>query len=211
MPIAVPILLILLNALANPKLGLFPQGEYLKLLDFFGDPMVALIIGALLSLLLVRKENLSKAINEWFTEGIKRAALIVAITGAGGAFGQILKASPIGDFLSSSLSQISIGIFLPFIISAALKISQGSSTVALLTAASIVMPLLGPLGINPALAVVAVGAGAMTFSHANDSYFWVVAQFSDMDTKTAYKVFTTATLLEGTVSMCVVAILSMLF
>ncbi len=210
MPIAVPILLILADALANPKLGLLPQGEYIKLLNFFGDPMVALIIGALLSLLLVRKENLGKAINEWFTEGIKRAALIVAITGAGGAFGQILKASPIGDFLSSSLTQISIGIFLPFIISSALKISQGSSTVALLTGASIVMPLIQPLGINPALAVVAVGAGAMTFSHANDSYFWVVTQFSDMETKTAYKVFTTATLLEGCTAMCVVAILSVL-
>ena len=211
MPIGVPILLILADAIASPKLGILPQGEYIKLLNFFGDPMVALIIGAMLSLLLVRRENLSKAINEWFTEGIKRAALIVAITGAGGAFGQILKASPIGDFLSSSLSQISIGIFLPFIISAALKISQGSSTVALLTSASIVMPLLGPLGINPALAVVAVGAGAMTFSHANDSYFWVVTQFSDMDTKTAYKVFTTATLLEGCASMCVVAVLSLFF
>ena len=210
MPIVVPILLILTDALANPKLGLLPQGEYIKLLNFFGDPMVALIIGAMLSLLLVRKENLGKAINEWFTEGIKRAALIVAITGAGGAFGQILKASPIGDFLSSSLTQISIGIFLPFIISAALKISQGSSTVALLTGASIVMPLLQPLGINPALAVVAVGAGAMTFSHANDSYFWVVTQFSDMETKTAYKVFTTATLLEGCTAMCIVAILSII-
>ena len=209
MPIAVPIILILMKGLTNPALGLIKKEGIVNLFSFLGDPMVALIIGALLSLTLVSRDKLKEAINEWFTEGIKRAALIVAITGAGGAFGQVLKSSPIGDFVQTSFSHVGIGILLPFAIAAALKISQGSSTVALLTGASIVTPLIVPLGLNPALTVTAVGAGAMTFSHANDSYFWVVSQFSDMEPKVAYKTFTVGTLLEGVTAITVVAILSM--
>ena len=207
MPILVPIILILLSSLANPKLGLIPQGQYLSILFFLGNPAVALIIGVFVALfLLVPRSKHGEAVNEWFTEGIRRAALIVAITGAGGAFGQVLKGSPIGDYLGTTLSQWHLGIFLPFIISAALKTAQGSSTVALITASSIIAPLLPALGLNPVLATAAVGAGAMTFSHANDSYFWVVTQFSNMETTVSYKVYSIATLLEGLTAIIVIYI-----
>jgi len=208
LPIFIPILLILASSLTNPKLNLLPPGEYVKILNFLGDPGNALIIGVFVSLTLVKKEMLKTAVNEWFTEGVKRAALIIAITGAGGAFGQILKVSPIGDFLGTTLATWNIGIFLPFIIAAALKTAQGSSTVALLTAASIMSPLIATLGLNPILTVAAIGAGAMTFSHANDSYFWVVTQFSNMEASLSYRVFSIATLLEGSAAMIVIFILS---
>ena len=110
------------------------------------------------------------AIKDWTSEGIKNAALILAITGAGGAFGSILKASPMGDFLGTTLSGMKLGIFLPFIIAAALKTAQGSSTVAIITTSSIMAPLLSTLGLNPALTVLAIGAGAMTVSHISGLY-----------------------------------------
>ena len=114
------------------------------------------------------------------------------------------------DFINSNLSTLKLGIFLPFIISAALKTAQGSSTVAIITTASIMAPLLAPLGLNPALTVLAIGSGAMVVSHANDYvYFWVVCQFSNMDVSTSYKAYTTATFVEGIVAFASVAILSL--
>jgi len=152
---------------------------------------------------------MGEAIHDWIGDGIHNAALILAITGAGGAFGSVLKASPIGDYLGETLAAVNIGIFLPFIISAALKTAQGSSTVAIITTSSIMAPMLSSLGLSPVLTVLAIGAGAMTVSHANDSYFWVVSKFADMEVPIAYRAYTTATLLMGIVSVIIVAILSL--
>ena len=210
MPILVPIILILLASLANPQLHLLTPGKLTQILDFLGKPTVALIIGLFTALfLLVPPHRYKEAVSDWFAEGIKKAALSVAIVGAGGAFGQVLKGSPIGEYLGTTLSHWHIGIFLPFLIAAALKIAQGSSTVALITGASIVSPLLARLGLNPVLAVAAIGAGSMTFSHANDAYYWVVSQFSDIDTTTAYKVYTAATLIQGLSAMVVIYLFSL--
>jgi GntP family gluconate:H+ symporter len=145
-------------------------------------------------------------------EGLKSAAIIILITGAGGAFGHVLKATPIGNYLGETLAQYQMGVLLPFIISAALKTAQGSSTVAMVTTSALVAPLLVTLGLDSemgrVLAVMAVGAGAMTVSHANDSFFWVVAEFSGMDVKTAYRAFTLATLLQGLATISVIALLA---
>ncbi len=208
MPLLIPIILILLKSLANPKLGIMEEGAFSNFLNFIGDPVTALLIGVFLALLLVKKEDLGAAVNEWMGTGVKNAALILAITGAGGAFGAILKASPMAGFLGDTMSGWNLGIFLPFIIAAALKTAQGSSTVAIITTSSIMAPLMASLGLHPALTVLAIGAGAMTVSHANDSYFWVVSQFSDMKVSVAYRAYTSATLVLGLVSIIVVAILS---
>jgi len=209
LPLIVPIVLILLKSLANPKLGIFTEGGFSNFLMFIGDPVTALLIGVFLALLLVKKADLGAAVGDWMGIGVKHAALILAITGAGGSFGAILKASPMGDFLGSTMSGWNLGIFLPFIIAAALKTAQGSSTVAIITTSSIMAPLMAQLGLNPALTVLAIGAGAMTVSHANDSYFWVVSQFSDMKVSVAYRAYTSATLVLGVVSIICVAILSL--
>ncbi|TYB30241.1 MAG: GntP family permease [Candidatus Mcinerneyibacterium aminivorans] len=208
LPLVVPIFLILLKSLSNPKLGLMKEGPVSNFLGFIGDPVTALTIGIFLALLLVAKTNLKEAIHDWIGKGISNAAIILAITGAGGAFGAILKASPMGDFLGNNLSAFNIGIFLPFVISAALKTAQGSSTVAIITTSSIMAPLMSSLGLSPVLTVLAIGAGAMTVSHANDSYFWVVSKFAGMEVPVAYKTYTTATLLMGIISILMVAILT---
>lgn len=208
LPLLLPIFLILLKSIAAFPAKPFGEGVFAEWLSFIGDPVTALILGVFCSLFLVKKGSMGTAMNDWMSKGVKSAALILAITGAGGAFGSILKASPMAGFIENSLSTLNLGIFLPFLISAALKTAQGSSTVAIITTAAIMAPLLEPLGMNPALTVLAIGAGAMVVSHANDSYFWVVSQFSDMDVSVAYKTYTTATLIEGTVGILVVALLS---
>ena len=208
LPILVPILLIIASSLTNPSLGLMKPGKLTMFIKFLGDPGNALIIGVFVALTLVPKKMLGTAVNQWFTEGVKRAALIIAITGAGGAFGQMLKASTLGAFLGETMGTWHMGILLPFLVTAALKTAQGSSTVALLTGASIISPLMATLGLNPLLTTAAIGAGAMTMSHANDSYFWVVTQFSKMETTTSYKVFSLATLLQGLTAVVIIYIMS---
>ncbi len=208
LPLLIPIILILLKSIAAYPTHPFGEGGFASFTGFIGDPVTALMLGIFIALTLVKKEERSEALSTWMQEGVRNAALILAITGAGGAFGSILKASPMAEFINSNMAGLHLGIFLPFIISAALKTAQGSSTVAIITTASLMAPLLTVLGLNPALTVLAIGAGAMVVSHANDSYFWVVSQFSNMDVPTSYKAYTTATLIEGLVAFGAVAVLS---
>lgn len=213
LPIFLPILLILGKSVAElPSLPFGDQGLQTTI-RFIGDPVVALIIGMLASFGLVQsKAQLSEAFSGWMGEGIKDAALILVITGAGGSLGKILGVSPLKDYVGSVLAdpKLGLGLFLPFVISAALKTAQGSSTVAIITTSGIIAPLMGTLGLDPALTVVVIGAGAMVVSHANDSYFWVVSQFSDLDVSTAYRTFTAATFIEGTVAFIIAWLLQFL-
>ena len=106
-----------------------------------------------------------------------------------------------------------VGIFLPFLLAAILKTAQGSSTVSIITTATIIAPMMDVLGLDSelsrALAVLAIGAGAMTVSHINDSYFWVVSQFSGMDTKTTLKSHTLATFFQGITAIILLAIIQL--
>ena len=150
----------------------------------------------------------------WISASLKDAASILVVTAAGGALGAVIKEIKVGDYLGQSLQTLNLGIFVPFIIAAALKTAQGSSTVALVTTSALMLPLLPALGFTSEIArvlvVAAIGAGSMTVSHANDSYFWVVSQFGGMDVKTAYKTQTVATLLQGIASILTVFVLSLI-
>ena len=150
----------------------------------------------------------------WMGEGVIAAATIIIITGCGGAFGQVLQNSGIGDVIKNNLSGAeSLSILLPIIIAASLKTAQGSGTVAIIAGASLMAPLLGPLGMDTpfakALVVVALGSGGMIASHANDSYFWVVTQMSNMSVNQGYKLQTLGTLTVGILTSLVVWILSL--
>lgn len=208
LPILYPLIAILLKSLAEFPTHPFGEGKLQSFIRFMGDPTTALLCAVLLCFTLVKKEDLKNAMSDWMSKGIKDAAIVFSITAAGGAFGQVLKASPMVDFIGTTMTEYNLGLFLPFIVAATLKTAQGSSTVAILTTASIMAPLLTPMGLHPAVTVLAIGSGAMVVSHANDSYFWVVSQFSNIDVKTSYKLYTTATLIEGIVAFIGVLILS---
>lgn len=209
-PILVPIILIALNSIAAYPTNPFGQGKITELIQFIGNPVMALFVGVALAFQL-KPKKLKEGHSHWVGEGLKQAGVIILITGAGGAFGAILRATGIGDFIGESFSGMELGLLLPFIIAAVLKTAQGSSTVAIITTAAIIAPILESFGLDSslgrALAVLSIGAGAMTVSHINDSFFWVVAQFTEMDTKTALKSQTVATLLQGIVGVLIVLVL----
>ncbi|MFQ6370458.1 GntP family permease [Shewanella sp. YIC-542] len=212
-PIFVPILLICVGSVANFPSKPFGTDNLFALLHFAGQPLNALMVGLFLSLLLLKPEKRMQEFSQRISEGLTSAAPILLITGAGGAFGAVIKATPIGDYLGTTLSALGIGIFMPFIVAAALKSAQGSSTVALVTTSAMVAPMLESIGLGSemghVLTVMAIGAGAMTVSHANDSFFWVVTQFSRMSVSQAYKAQTMATLVQGLVTITFVWLLSL--
>ncbi|KXG74349.1 DsdX permease [Fervidicola ferrireducens] len=215
MPIVVPILLIALASMA--KFAKY-TGPGSNLIIFLGTPVNALMIGMLLSLTLLPKFDEETLMN-WVGQGIKDSAIILLITGAGGSLGAVLSATPISDYIKTlaggSTSGGIFGLILLFIIAALLKTAQGSSTVSLVTTSSLIAPMLPQLGLTSpmdlALTVMAIGAGAMTVSHVNDSYFWVVSQFSGLKVTDAYKAQTMATFLEGLITLITTLILFIIF
>ncbi len=212
-PILIPILLIALGSIANLTVNPFADGAVTETIRFIGKPLNALCIGLACCLPLLSGTRIT-ALSDLSSSGITAAASIIVITGAGGALGAMLKATGIGDELGKILGDMNLGIFLPFIIAAALKTAQGSSTVALVTTSALIAPMLASLGLNSdigtILAVMATGAGAMTISHANDSYFWVVSQFGGMDVATAYRTHSLGTLFQGIGTMTAIFILSLI-
>ncbi|MDP5139160.1 MAG: GntP family permease, partial [Spirosomaceae bacterium] len=183
---------------------------------FVGEPVIALLIGFGFALLLPKK--LDKALlsdKGWVGKAILDAATIIMITGAGGVFGKVLQNAGLADFISENLSIAGIGIFLPFLLAAAIKTAQGSSTVAMITTASIIAPLTAELGIGSAndlaLTTLVIGAGAAVISHVNDSFFWVVTQLSGMDVKQGYKLHSAASAILGGSAFLIVWLLMTVF
>ncbi|MDT0684981.1 GntP family permease [Autumnicola psychrophila] len=201
-PVFVPIILIVLKSItANDAIGM--HIPFLEIIFFLGEPIVALCIGAILSLSLPKKLNAKMLSSDgWVGNALRDAASVLLITGAGGIFGRILQDSGIATTLGETLAEIDISIWLPFLLAAAIKSAQGSSTVALITTASIMLPMMTTLGfdseLEKALVVVAIGSGSAVVSHANDSFFWVVSQMSGMKVKTGYRLYTTGTFILGT-------------
>ena len=205
-PIILPIILIALSSVASFPSHPFGEGFFLNLMNFIGNPVVALLLGVFLAMTLIPKSEKKNTL-EWVTKGVVDSAGILAITGAGGSFGAILKLLPIADSVGG-LVNTGIGILIPFIIAMILKLAMGASTVAMITTAGMMAPLMATMGFTSPLAkvlvVLAIGAGSMVASHANDSYFWVVSQFSDMKTEEAYKCQTGMTAVMG---ICIIILL----
>jgi gluconate:H+ symporter, GntP family len=214
-PIVLPIILIAVRTIAQYPTQPLGTGWPAEAFIFAGHPIMALLIGAGVSyfmfLIASRRETRDA---EWVESALGKAGVIILITGAGGAFGAVLRETEISAMAEQFSGLHNLGVFLPFIIAAFLKTAQGSSTVAIITTAALLAPLVQPLGfdheIGKAMLVLAIGAGAMTVSHVNDSYFWVVAKFSGMDTKMAVKTHTTSTLLLGVTGILTIYLMSLM-
>ena len=211
LPIVVPVLL-LSGRSSFSLLAPGDQGALTKIISFLGEPIIALMIGILLAVSLYKKVN-SKELNELFDLSIEKAGTILAITAAGGIFGTVIKATGIGEVAGVYLAATGLGLFVPFLIASFLKTAQGSSTVAIMTTASIISPMLASLNLNGSsgivLATLAMGAGSMFISHTNDSYFWVITKFSDLEVKSTLRVWTTTTAVMGIFAFAAVWILSL--
>lgn len=211
MPVIVPILLIAIKSFmaidSKAVVG------WMSIFSTLGDPVIALLTGVVLALL-AGKQWTKQKLGSLLQEGAEKAGGILVIIGAGGAFGAVLAATKIGAHFSAVVPLGSIGLLFPFLLTFVLKTAQGSSTVAIITAASIIKPLLVSLGLDSnnghLLCVLAMGAGSMLISHANDAYFWVITKFSGIEMKTMLRVYSLATLVMGITAMVAVYVLSLL-
>src|SRR5665647_1189694 len=206
LPIVVPLLLIATGSLLN-IMRLDDTYVLAKVFVFTGQPVIALLIGVAFALMLLRNKKMV-TINAVFESALEKAGPILIVTAAGGMFGMIIKETGIGATAGLALSRTGLGLTVPFLIAFILKTAQGSSTVAIITAASIVAPMMPGLGLDSEsgklLTMLSMGAGSMMVSHANDSYFWVITKFSDIHADITLRVFSTATVVMGiTVFACV--------
>jgi len=216
LPVIVPLVLIILASIAKYPSKPLGDGEWISIIEFVGNPVMALLLGVILSFTLPTKfDRKLLSASGWMGEAIQIAAPVILITGAGGVFGKMLQNSGIGDLVSENMSGASWGIFLPFLIAFSLKTAQGSSTVAMITTASIIAPLLGSLGLDSetmkVFAVLSIGAGAMAISHANDSFFWAVTQLSGMSIRQGNKTHSLGTLILSITAISVIFILTLFY
>lgn len=212
-PIIVPIVLMALGSIASMAGW---TGIAFDLFNFLGKPIIALAVGTIFAVIQLAA---TKKLGEFYdltNDTLKVTGPILFVTAAGGVLGKVIATSDMVNFITEHATVLgSVGIFFPFLLAAILKSAQGSSTVAITTTAGIVAPLLGAIGMNTpaeiALVVMAIGAGAMTVSHANDSYFWVVTNFGQMTPEQGYKTQTMLTLVLGLASMIGIFIMSLIF
>jgi len=211
LPVIVPILLIAIKSFVTNDKHL--SIRLLTIFNWSGDPVIALSAGILLAFNCKRGWT-KNTVSTLLQDGAEKAGGILVIIGAGGAFGAVLAATNIGQHFSRSLPLESLGILFPFLLTFILKTAQGSSTVAIITAASVILPLLPALGLasehGRLLCVLSMGAGSMMISHANDAFFWVIAKFSGLEMKAMLGVYSAATIIMGLVSFIMVYILSYL-
>lgn len=208
-PIVIPVILMALGSFVS-MIGL--QGSSAVLCKFFATPIIALTVGLLLAVRLLVSTHTMNRFAAITDETLKTVGPILFVTAAGGVLGKVITAAGFVEFMKANAAFLSsVGIFFPFLISAILKTAQGSSTVAITTTAGIMgmytdsASMMSALGLQSEMAalltVMAIGAGAMTVSHANDSYFWVVTNFTGLDPQDGYRTQSMMTLVVGIVSM----------
>ena len=212
-PIIVPIILMALSSIAAMA---HMSGFIAELITFLGTPIIALAVGTVFAVIQLSGSGKMDKFYDICNDTLKTVGPILFVTAAGGVLGKVIASSDMVNYISSHAGVLStMGIFFPFLLSAILKSAQGSSTVALTTTAGIVAPLLEVLGftspVQVTLVCMAIGAGAMTVSHANDSFFWVVTNFGAMTPEEGYKTQTLNTLVIGVAAIIEIALLSLVF
>lgn len=215
-PILVPIALMLLKTIGS-MLGW--TGAFISVVALLGTPAVALLVGLLIIAYgysqIFPEDDKAWGFDGVLADALKTAGQIVLIVGAGGAFSGVLKASPLRDIITNSFSGLTIGILAPFIIGFIFRTCVGSATIAMVTSATMITPLLSVLGfaspMGRVIAMLACAAGGMMVFHGNDDFFWVTATTSDMDTSIAYKTIPIISVLQSITALTIVFILSLIF
>lgn len=224
LPILLPVVLMATGSIAS-VLG--AEGNLRSVLDFLGKPVIALAAGFICAVPLLFLSVHTSARGEKQTQlytlvqqSLQTAGPIIFITAAGSVLGSVMTAAGFISFVQDNAPTFSaVGIFFPFIIAAILKSAMGSSTVAITTTAGMMgvfsdgTSMMNALGLTSpvaaALTVMAIGAGAMVVSHANDSYFWVVTNFSELSTKDGYRTQTLMTLVAGAATAVTIFVVSL--
>lgn len=212
-PLLVPVALMALGTIGSMA-GF--SGVIADLFTFLGKPVIALAAGTILAIIQLGTAKKMDKFYDLTNDTLKTVGPILFVTAAGGVLGKVISSTTMVSFITEKAPALmNMGIFFPFLLAAILKTAQGSSTVAITTTAGIMVSLMEPMGLNTpvlaALTVMAIGAGAMTVSHANDSYFWVVTNFGKMTPQQGYKTQTLLTLVMGISSIIGIFVLSLIF
>lgn len=203
----VPIILILLGSFVPLAVG--EDAAITPIVKFLGDKNFAMMAGVIYAALISRK-YLRQSITDIMTEAADQVGLILLITGAGGAFGKILQATGIADYVAGSLSQFSIPILvLCFLIAQIIRCAQGSTTVALMTTAAIMSSTIATSGVSPILCAIAICAGGIGLSLPNDSGFWAISRFFKISVTDTIRRWTLGGFVAGIAILIFVSILSL--
>ncbi|TNH07261.1 GntP family permease [Testudinibacter sp. TR-2022] len=213
-----PLLLIMLDTVLNTlSVAKMVDGTemWVQILRFLGKTPIALLITLLCAIVMLKGQRSYEQIEKICDNALGPICAIILVTGAGGMFGGVLRASGIGDVLAGMLSDTGMPVIVAaFIISLALRVAQGSATVALTTASALIAPTVaattGLSAFDLCFIVIAIASGATAFSHVNDSGFWLVSRFLEMDTKTTLKTWTVMETLIGFVGFTIACIGSIL-
>jgi GntP family gluconate:H+ symporter len=219
-PILVPILLMLLNTVASLNSAPFGADSVLtRVFHALGQPVSALFVGLIIAFFTYRsihpEDKKVWTFDGGFGDALKTAGQIVLIVGAGGAFASVLKTAPIQEMVNSYFTGIAAGLLVPYIIGAIFRTAIGSGTVGMITAASMLMPLLGSLGFDTPLgrviAMLACAAGGTMVFHGNDDFFWVITSTSEMEPGLAYKTIPITSIVQSLVALASVFVLQFIF
>ena len=205
-PIAVPLILIAGQSAARLML---PEEHIANVVMLYlGWPVVALGIGVLLAFRNTTREQAGVRTNEWVENALRTSAMIIMVTGLGGALSQILRGTPAVETIANAVAFTGLpAIFLPFVLGIVGNVITGSTTVGVITAASVVGPIAGTLGLSPEATMLAGAAGSIIIKFPNSSYFWVCTSLSRMSLKSALISYGGVTFVNGTVAMAVVYVL----
>ena len=202
-PILIPLALIAgqsVTALALPEDHLVNAAML-----YLGWPVAALGIGVLLAYRNTGPDHAEARTGQWIEDALRASAMIVMVTGLGGALSQILRETPAVDAIAAAVASTGLpAIFLPFVLGVAGNMLTGSTTVGVITAASVAAPMMDTLGLSPEATMLAGAAGSMIIKYVNSSYFWVCASLSRMPLKSALLSYGGVTLVNGLTAMAVV-------
>lgn len=216
LPILAPIALMLLKTIGSMTSLTGPAANVINL---FGTPAVALMVGLIIAAIgyhnIFPEDKTAWGFDGVLAEALRTAGQIVLIVGAGGAFSGVLKASSLQAIITDSFSGLTLGILAPFIIGFIFRTCVGSATIAMVTAATMITPLLDILGfaspMGRIIAMLACAAGGLMVFHGNDDFFWVTTTTSGMDTSVAYKTIPIISVLQSLTALLIVFILSLIF
>jgi gluconate:H+ symporter, GntP family len=202
-PILIPLTLI--SAQSVTAITLPAENLVNRILFYLGWPVVALSIGILFAYRSTTRAQAQDRTSKWVEEALRSSAMILMVTGLGGALSQILRQTPAVDAIVHIVTRTGLpAIFLPFLLGVAGNMVTGSTTVGVITAASIVAPAMTSLHLSPEATMLAGAAGSVIIKHVNSSYFWVCTSLSRMPLKSALISYGGVTLVNGVVAMALV-------
>lgn len=223
--IFIPVALISLSSFIN--MAVADDSPVRAVTAILGDKVVALGLGVIYTMILglFHKKSVTKSngdatgkpeqnmrkvlLNSWFERGLTVALPALLITGMGGAFASVIRTAPAIDKLSELIVGLGIpGLLVPFLIGVIIMTAVGSMTTAGLTAAGVVLPMMASLGITPVATALAIGSGTLMLNHVNNSGFWVVSKFFNLDLKQGLKYITLPCVISGVICFALVCVLA---